>query len=263
MDDQKKIRVACNKCNARYVVDEEHGGRMGRCSQCSERFILPIPCPERLLEWAESTSWRRLTRFVDLSGARGHCQDTMGRFIEVFNQRRWDQEHAHHRSSTDIRQERSFRQTAWQKTDLKMERDSILGELISFTPLQFEELVADIFSSLGMTARAVGGSADNGIDVKIWGSDGQLFGIAQCKRYAKTNKIGASQIREFAGSYMMSKASKGFFFTTSSYTRNAKKTARGFPWLTIYNGYTFTKYIQDIKFTSEILRATSQVQKSG
>ena len=258
-----KIRVDCVKCNARYVVDEQHGGRMGRCSQCDERFILPIPCSDRLIEWANSTSWRRLTRFVDLSGARGHCQDTIGRFVEVFNQRRWNEEHATHRASSDPTIARTFQQKAWRKTDLKMEREDILDELISFTPTQFEELVADIFSSLGMTARAVGGSADNGIDVKIWDTEGQLFGIAQCKRYKNTNKIGAAQIREFAGSFMLSKASKGFFFTTSSYTRNAKRTARGFPWLTIYNGFTFTKYIQQIKFKSDKIQTSHQRSESG
>ena len=253
MENDKKIRIDCIKCNARYVIDEKHGGRMGRCSQCDERFVLPIPCSERLIEWASSTTWRRLTRFVDLSGAKGHSQDTIGRFVEVVNKRRWDQEHATYRASSDASIARSRRQKEWHKTDQKIERESILDELISLSPREFEMLVADIFSSLGMKAHAIGGSADNGIDVKIWGDNGELFGIAQCKRYAKSNKIGAAQIRNFAGAYMLSGANKGFFFTTSSYTRNAKRTARGYPWLTIYNGSTFTKYIQEIKYQSEAI----------
>ena len=221
---------------------------MGRCSQCDKRFILPIPCADRLLEWAESTTWRRLTRFVDLSGVKGHEFDTVGQFIEIFNKRRWNEEHATHRAIPNPGASLTIREKAWRKTDLKMQREAMLDELISFTPRQFEELIADIFSSQGMHARAVGKSADNGIDVKIWNKTGQFFGVAQCKRYAISNKIGATQIREFAGSYLLSNASKGFYFTTSSFTRHAKKTARGYLWLTLYDGFTFTKYIQEIRY---------------
>ena len=224
---------------------------MGKCSQCDERFILPIPCPEKLLEWAASASWRRLTRFVNLSGARGHSQDTIDQFVEVFTQRRWSEENAVHREMSKTGKALTHRERAWQKSELKLRRKSILDEMRSFTPREFDRLIVDIFESQGMTAQLVSGSANEGFDVKIWGTDGEFWGIAQCNRYAESNKIGASRIRDFAGAFMLSGATKGFYFTTSSYTRTAKRTARGFPWLTVYDGFSFVKYIEDIKFEIE------------
>jgi len=243
-----KTRIDCTNCNARYVVDPKHGGRMGRCSQCNERFILPIPCPNQLLEWARSATWQRLTRFVTLSGARGHSRNTIDQFIEVFNQRRWAEEHATYRAASETGRSLSHSEKIWQKSERKLQRKSILDEIRAFSPYDFEKLIADIFSSRGMAAQAVGGAADDGIDVKIWDSNGEFWAVAQCKRYAADNKIGASQIREFAGAFMLSKAVKGFFFSTSSYTRHAKRTARGYPWLTIYDGQSFVRYIEELKY---------------
>jgi len=142
----------------------------------------------------------------------------------------------------------SRREQIWQKSERKLQRKSILDEVRTFSPYEFEKLIADIFSSRGMAAHAVGGTADDGIDVKIWDRNGNFWAIAQCKRYAADNKIGASQIRDFAGAYMLSKAKKGFFFCTSSYTRHAKRTARGYPWLTIYDGQSFVRYIEELKY---------------
>ena len=245
------IRVTCVKCNARYAIDADHGGRMGRCSQCDERFILPIPCPDQLLEWANSTTWKRLTRFVTLSGARGHDRPTIDRLIEVFTQRRWAEEHKTYRETSETGRSLTRREKIWQKAERRIQFKSILEEILSFTPYEFEQLVADVFSSKGLTARAVGGGGDDGIDVKIWGENGEFWAIAQCKRYATDNRIGASQIREFAGAFLLSNAKKGFFFTTSSFTRHAKKTARGYPWLTIYDGQDFVRYIEKLKFEIE------------
>ena len=244
----KRIRVTCTHCKARYVINAKYGGRMGRCSQCDDRFILPIPCPDDLLTWANSTTWERLTRFVTLSGARGHTQGTIDKFVEIVNQRRWAEEHKTYREASDSGESLTRREEIWERTERRIQRRSILDEIISYTPDEFEKLIADVFSTLGMTARTVGGSGDDGIDVKIWDETGKFWAIAQCKRYAIHNKIGASQIRDFAGAYMLSNATKGFFFTTSSFTKHAKRTARGYPWLTIYNGQSFVKYIEDLKF---------------
>ena len=221
---------------------------MGRCSQCNERFILPIPCPATLLDWAKSTSWRRLTRFVTLSGARGHQRHTIDQFVEIFTQRRFAEEHAVHRATSETGRSLTQSESEWQRSERRLQRRSILEELISFSPYEFERLIADVFSSRGMSAQAVGGAADNGIDVKIWDGSGKFWAIAQCKRYAIDNKIGASQIRDFAGAFMLSNVEKGFFFTTSTYTRHAKRTARGYPWLKLYDGDSFVKYIEELKY---------------
>jgi restriction endonuclease Mrr len=166
----------------------------------------------------------------------------------VFTQRRWAEEHATYRAASETGESLSFRERIWRKSERNLKRRSILKEVRAMSPSDFEKLIADIFSSQGMVAHAVGGTADDGVDVRIHDRDGNLWAIAQCKRYASKNKISAFQIREFAGAFMLSKAQTGFFFTTSSFTKHAKKTARGFPWLTIYNGQSFVRYVEELKF---------------
>ncbi len=244
----KKIRISCSNCNARYIIDPKQGRQWGLCSQCNERFILPIPCPSMLIDWAKSTTWRRLTRFVKLSGARGHSLNTIDQLIEVVNNRRWLEENKTYLAASETGRILSQQEKIWLRSERKLQRKSILDEVRSFTPGEFEKLIADIFSSQGMIAQAVGGTADNGIDVKISDQEGEFWAIAQCKRYSENNKIGASQIRDFAGAFMLSRATKGFFFSTSSYTRHAKRTARGYPWLTIYDGQSFVHYIEELKY---------------
>lgn len=250
----KTIRFTCTKCDARFAVDAKHGGRMGRCARCNERFILPIPSAEDLLAWAESTTWSKLTRFVDHGGASGHSTATVDKLVEIVTKRRWAEEHKTYREASPKGKSLTRREQIWESNDRKVQRRSILEEVISFSSHEFEKLIADIFSSMGMTARAVGGSGDDGIDVKIWDQSGEFLAIAQCKRYADGNKVSAPQIREFAGAFMLSKAKKGYFFTTSSFTKGAEQTAQKYPWLTIYDGKSFVKYIEKLKY--EIDRQT-------
>ncbi len=54
------------------------------------------------------------------------------------------------------------------------------------------------------------------------------------------------QIREFGGAFMLSNVPHGFFFTTGTLTRHARKTARGFPWLTVYDGPELVRYAERI-----------------
>ena len=244
---KNRIRVTCNSCGARYILDAKIGGRMGKCSQCDERFVLPIPCPERLLEWAQSAPWRRLTTFVDNCGPRGHCPNVVDQFVEIVTQRRFVEEHATYRQTSENGRSLSRREEQWQKSERKILRTKRLDELRQMDPTDFEKLVADIFAVQGLAARSVGRTADDGIDVKIWATDGSFWAIVQCKRYAASNRITSGQIREFAGAYLLSNARKGFYFTTSSYTRHAKRTARGYPWLTLYSGKTFVKYLESLE----------------
>lgn len=242
----KKIRVSCTKCGARFIVDEKHGGRIGRCFQCDKRFPLPIPDSEKLIEWASSTSWKRLCQFIDMSGARGHSADVIDDLVEIANQRRWAKEYETLRAQSTDNRVLSRKEEAWERTERKLARVRLLDDLRSMEPYEFEEFVSDIFSTEGKTSRTVGGTSDGGIDVKVWNRDGKLWAVAQCKRYTEGNPVTASEIRDFAGAYLLSQAEKGFFITTSRYTKSARRTARGYPWLTLYSGSEFVRYIQQV-----------------
>ena len=96
----------------------------------------------------------------------------------------------------------------------------------SISPRLFEEIVGQVFRDLGYEIRVTSYSSDDGIDVVVLdGPDDALIGV-QVKRFQ--GKIGASQIREFAGALLLGGFTEGVFVTTSDYTRGALDTAGRF-----------------------------------
>lgn len=220
---------------------------MGRCSQCDSRFILPIPCPERLIAWAESAPWHRLIRFVRKSGARGHSRSTINKFVGVVERRRW-REQEQERCETAAANNQPMltrREEIWDRTERRLERLQTLTALRALEPDEFERFIAELFCQQDdYVAYAVGRSGDDGVDVRISTNDGTLWAVAQCKRYNARNRVSASEVRDFAGAYMLAGAKHGFFFTTGEFTRHAKRTARGYPWLKTYSGQQLVQYIE-------------------
>ena len=247
-DRATEMHVHCSSCSARFRVDDDLGGRRGVCSQCDHRFILPIPCPERLLTWAKSAPWDRLLRFVMKSGARGHSRQTVNALIRVYENRRWIEEGRarRQRALAENRPVLSRRERVWARSERQLRRKRTLEELQELSAAEFEGLIANLFDAQELDGRVVGGTADDGVDVRILDNDGGLWGVAQCKRYDENTRVSAGEVRDFAGAYMLSNAPYGFFFTTGRFTRHAKRTARGFPWLKTYNGRQLVKYIEAI-----------------
>jgi restriction endonuclease Mrr len=210
--------------------------------------MLPIPDPHRLLRFAWSAPWDKLSRFVTNEGARGHTAETISEFVRIVERRRWqewDRVHAQ-RAIQQNRPMQSQRERIQAAIEKRYQRSRTLEELRQIDPYDFERLVASLFDAQGYDARAVGGTADDGIDVVIRDQAGDMWGVAQCKRYVG-HKVSATHIRDFGGAFVLSKAQHGFYFTTSELTRHAKKTARGFPWLTVINGPQLVTYVEDIK----------------
>jgi len=104
-------------------------------------------------------------------------------------------------------------------------------------------VIADVFTLQGYKARAVGGTADDGVDVEIREPSGILWGVAQCKRYGANSRVSAGDVRDFAGAFMLSNAQRGFLLTTGKLTRHAKRTARGYGWLTTYSGSALVEFL--------------------
>jgi len=115
------------------------------------------------------------------------------------------------------------------------------------SPAEFEQFVANLFTVQGYKATVVGGACDAGCDVKIHQRTGELWGIAQCKRYAEKGGVSAHQVRGFCGAYMLSGATQGFIFTTGRLTRQAERPARRFTWLKVFNRSNLAQYIEKVK----------------
>lgn len=108
----------------------------------------------------------------------------------------------------------------------------LLDRIIAAPPDFFERAVIKLLVAMGYggsaseAARALGKSGDGGVDGVI---DQDALGLdrvyVQAKRYALTNAVGASAIRDFFGSLDRFKATKGLFVTTSSFTQAARETS--------------------------------------
>jgi len=100
------------------------------------------------------------------------------------------------------------------------------SDRFDLNPQVFEQVVAGVFSDFGYEVRVTSYSGDDGIDIAaLDGEQGDTIGI-QVKRYK--DKIGAEQIRSFAGALVLNKHAQGVFVTTSKFTKGASRTANDF-----------------------------------
>jgi restriction system protein len=117
------------------------------------------------------------------------------------------------------RVEHQYRQA--RRADLK------LAQLASLTPESFEEFVAELFEALGYEVETVGGSGDEGADLRLRRRDG-LLAVVQCK-YHKKGVVGSPVLQKFLGTIHHTLSHKGFFVTTSTFSLAAEKFAAEHP----------------------------------
>jgi len=106
--------------------------------------------------------------------------------------------------------------------------EELLDRVRSCTPQFFERLVVQLLVAMGYggsladAGKAVGRTGDGGIDGIIKEDKLGLDVVCvQAKRWANT--VGASTVREFAGSMEAFRARKGVLITTASFSPDAKK----------------------------------------
>lgn len=112
--------------------------------------------------------------------------------------------------------------------------DELLERILAGSATFFESLVVRLVVAMGYggsiaatsRALAIGGPGDGGVDGVI---DEDILGLdriyIQAKRYSIDHSVPPSAIREFFGSLDRFRASKGIFFTTSTFSKSAKDTA--------------------------------------
>lgn len=112
-------------------------------------------------------------------------------------------------------------------------RAELLERVRQLPPGDFEALVIQLLLAMGYgqgrdeMARALGGSGDGGMDGVIHQDPLGLDRVyIQAKRYQDGNSVGATAIRDFIGALNIHRAGKGLFVTTSSFTRDARDSAR-------------------------------------
>jgi restriction system protein len=117
------------------------------------------------------------------------------------------------------RVERQYHQA--RRADLK------IAQLGSLTPESFEEFVGELFEALGYEVETLGGSGDEGADLRLRRGDG-LIAVVQCK-YHKRGVVGSPVLQKFLGTIHHTLSHKGFFVTTSTFSLAAEKFAAEHP----------------------------------
>ena len=101
--------------------------------------------------------------------------------------------------------------------------------LMDLTPTEFEALIQNLFTKMGLEARQTRPSRDGGVDCVAW-DPRPIFGgkvVIQAKRYKNT--VGVSAVRDLFGTLQNEGASKGILVTTSGYGQASFDFAQGKP----------------------------------
>jgi restriction system protein len=116
--------------------------------------------------------------------------------------------------------------------------------LMELSPGDFENLITNLFSKMGLETRQTLPSRDGGVDCVAYDTRPVLGGkvVIQAKRYKGT--VGVSAVRDLFGTVHNEGASKGILVTTSGYGRASFEFANGKP-LELLNGSELLYLLQE------------------
>jgi len=114
------------------------------------------------------------------------------------------------------------------------ETDALSGldqrpNLMELTPTEFEALIQNLFTKMGLEAKQTRPSRDGGVDCVAY-DPRPIFGgkvVIQAKRYKNT--VGVSAVRDLFGTLQNEGASKGILVTTSGYGQASFDFAKNKP----------------------------------
>jgi restriction system protein len=116
--------------------------------------------------------------------------------------------------------------------------------LMELTPIEFEDLITNLFGKMGLETRQTQAFRDGGVDCVAWDNRPILGGkvIIQAKRYKNT--VGVSAVRDLFGTLQNEGASKGILVTTSGYGAASFAFASGKP-LELLDGANLLALLED------------------
>ncbi|MGH9090910.1 MAG: restriction endonuclease [Acidimicrobiales bacterium] len=101
--------------------------------------------------------------------------------------------------------------------------------LMELSPTEFESLIQNLFTKMGLDTKQTRPSRDGGVDCVAYDTRAILGGkvVIQAKRYK--NPVGVSAVRDLYGTMLNEGAAKGILVTTSSYGRGSFEFANDKP----------------------------------
>lgn len=120
--------------------------------------------------------------------------------------------------------------------------DLKLKELASLRPDTFEEFVAEVFEALGYEVDRVGGTGDEGVDLRVRKKN--LLAVVQCKYSQGKSVIGSPELQKFLGSIHHTNSHKGFFVTTRTFSLAAERFVADHP-IELIDGPRLVELVQE------------------
>ena len=193
------------------LIDTPSRGRFV-ASEAGKRFLATKPVDlntETLMQFPE---FRSFYEDSTKKGSSGEVEDTMHQLSSV--------------ERSDITPEEQI-DAAHRALNVAL-RGDLLERIRQNSPAFFEKLIVDLLVAMGYggshanAAEQLGRSGDGGVDGVINEDRLGLDRIyVQAKRYSESNSVGRPEVQGFVGSLVGLGASKGVFFTTSSFSRGA------------------------------------------
>jgi len=106
--------------------------------------------------------------------------------------------------------------------------------LYNSSPKEFESTIAEMYRKFGFDTKLTPYSNDKGKDI-ILKKDGKKY-LVECKKYNYNNAIGRESLQKFFAAIIEDKAERGFFVTTSYFTRTSIKYAKDIQKIELING---------------------------
>ena len=105
-------------------------------------------------------------------------------------------------------------------------------KMLSLTPRQFEELVAELFFKEGFDVELTPERKDGGRDVIAINHNelGSHLYLAECKRYSSNRPVGVEYVRALYGVVEAERATRGIIATTSRFTKGAQALSQDLKW---------------------------------
>lgn len=137
-------------------------------------------------------------------------------------------------------------------SDVLSELDS-RPNLMELNPFEFENLVSNLFTQMGLETRQTQSSRDGGVDAIAFDARPILGGkvVIQAKRYKNT--VGVAAVRDLYGTMINEGASKGILVATSGYGKDAFEFSKDKPIELIDGGGLLYLLEQHANVTAKII----------
>jgi len=135
---------------------------------------------------------------------------------------------------------RSVQQNITESLEATWERQ----DLLQFRPIEFENLLAELWDEYHDATWVTRARQDRGIDVVVRSAEGDRI-LIQAKRYAQHNTVGIDEVQRTAGLLLEFPASEAVLITSSSFTKSAKKSAKSIDNLRLVDGETLCYWLTE------------------